>query len=156
MALDKIVIRFVYSAISANVRDMQIHLAVAPQMSFFNPALPLHRQLPEDFPSCWRRATYNVFRRYFGINTRWYVHSHLVWLRLSLLFNKKSPCRVTSSCSRLGDFSSFPPQLSNIWSPPAELWVYLREISLAIFAAMSHNAKRMGMRSQTFVHLLDQ
>src|SRR3954453_15201473 len=34
-------------------------------------------------PRCFFSCPYNVFRRHFGINTTWYLHSHLLWLRLS-------------------------------------------------------------------------
>jgi len=34
-------------------------------------------------PKCFRRLPYNTFRRDFGINTTWYLHSHFEWLKLS-------------------------------------------------------------------------
>src|SRR5271165_1900037 len=35
-------------------------------------------------PKCCLSSLYSVFLRHFGINTTWYLHSHLVWLRLSI------------------------------------------------------------------------
>src|SRR5436309_14945032 len=35
-------------------------------------------------PKCCRNSPYSVFLRHFGINTTWYLHSHFVWLRLSI------------------------------------------------------------------------
>jgi len=35
-------------------------------------------------PKCLRSSPYSTFRRHFGINTTWYLHSHFVWLRLSI------------------------------------------------------------------------
>ena len=37
-------------------------------------------------PNRWRRTPYKAFLRYLGINTMWYLHSHLVWLKLSFSF----------------------------------------------------------------------
>jgi hypothetical protein len=34
-------------------------------------------------PKCFRRLPYNTFRRHFGINTTWYLHSQFEWLKLS-------------------------------------------------------------------------
>src|SRR5271157_1060850 len=34
-------------------------------------------------PKCRRSSPYRIFLRHLGINTTWYLHSHLVWLRLS-------------------------------------------------------------------------
>src|SRR5829696_3774783 len=34
-------------------------------------------------PRCFFNCPYNVCLRHFGINTTWYLHSHLLWLRLS-------------------------------------------------------------------------
>jgi hypothetical protein len=36
-------------------------------------------------PKYLRSCPYNVFLRILGMNTTWYLHSHLVWLRLSSL-----------------------------------------------------------------------
>jgi hypothetical protein len=33
---------------------------------------------------CRRSSPYNIFLRHFGINTTWYLHSHLLWLRFSI------------------------------------------------------------------------
>jgi hypothetical protein len=74
-------------------------------------------------PNWWRRAPYNAFLRYFGMNTMWYWHSHLVWLRLSTSFTKVSfPCDFKRFTDRRLSF--FTPELSNCWSPPAKLGVY--------------------------------
>src|SRR5271165_1852321 len=35
-------------------------------------------------PKCCLSSLYSVFLRHFGINTTWYLHSHLIWLRLSI------------------------------------------------------------------------
>ena len=37
-------------------------------------------------PICFLRLPYRVFSRYFGIQTRWYLQSYVVWLKLLLLF----------------------------------------------------------------------
>src|SRR6516164_368217 len=34
-------------------------------------------------PRCRRNSPYSTFLRHLGMNTTWYLHSHLVWLRLS-------------------------------------------------------------------------
>src|SRR5664280_995836 len=34
-------------------------------------------------PKYFLRSPYNAFRRPFGINTTWYLHSHFEWLKLS-------------------------------------------------------------------------
>src|ERR1019366_3621981 len=34
-------------------------------------------------PKYFRNSPYNAFRRPFGINTTWYLHSHFEWLKLS-------------------------------------------------------------------------
>ena len=79
-------------------------------------------------PIRWRKEPYNAFRRYFGINTMWYLHSHRVCFRLSMSFNKVSfPCDFERFTDRRLSF--FTPELSNSWSPPAKLGVYLREIT---------------------------
>ena len=72
-------------------------------------------------PSCWRRAPYNAFLRYFGMYTMWYLHSHFVWLRLSTSFIKKSPFRVTLSGSRIGDFL-FSPRNCQTPGVPQQSW----------------------------------
>jgi hypothetical protein len=56
---------------------------VRQQMPFFDPALLLLGKLPEHLAQCFRRLPYNTFRRHFGINTTWYLHSHFEWLKLS-------------------------------------------------------------------------
>lgn len=33
-------------------------------------------------PQWFLNCRYNVLRRHFGINTTWYLHSHLLWLRV--------------------------------------------------------------------------
>src|SRR5664279_5173226 len=39
--------------------------------------------LPNTSPKYFRNSPYNSFRRPFGINTTWYLHSHFEWLKLS-------------------------------------------------------------------------
>src|SRR5579863_658429 len=34
-------------------------------------------------PQYRRNSAYSTFRRHLGMNTTWYLHSHLVWFRLS-------------------------------------------------------------------------
>jgi hypothetical protein len=59
-------------------------------------------------PIRWRKAPYNAFFRYFGINTMWYLHSHRVCFRLSRSFNKVSfPC----------DFERFTDQRLSFFHP---------------------------------------
>ena len=63
--------------------DVRNRRHVAP---FFDPAHLLLGKLPEHLAKCFRRLPYNTFRRHFGINTTWYLHSHFEWLKLSNLF----------------------------------------------------------------------
>jgi hypothetical protein len=53
---------------------------------------------------CPQEPPVSTLRRHFGINTTWYLHSHLVWLRLSISSIVEIPSRVLDG-SRLGVFS---------------------------------------------------
>src|SRR5207302_9124700 len=60
----------------------QVHLVQALVLLLLVPdVVPNHRLIP---PQCCRNSPYSVFLRHFGINTTWYLHSHFVWLRLSI------------------------------------------------------------------------
>src|ERR1700745_2421161 len=39
-------------------------------------------------PRCFLNSPYRVFLRHLGMNTTWYLHSHLVWLRLVLVHRR--------------------------------------------------------------------
>src|SRR5436190_16025638 len=45
-------------------------------------------------PRCRRNSAYRVFLRHLGMNTTWYLHSHLVWLKLSNSSIDGTPFRV--------------------------------------------------------------
>ena len=47
-------------------------------MPFFDPAFPLFGQLPKYRTEISLQVAYSTFRRYFGMKTTWYLHSHLV------------------------------------------------------------------------------
>jgi hypothetical protein len=70
-------------------------------------------------PMCFLRLPYRTFFRYFGIQTRWYLQSHVVWLKL-LLFFIESLLEV--SFGRFTDrrLSYILPQLSNSGSLPSK------------------------------------
>src|SRR3990170_7248064 len=42
-------------------------------------------------PKWHRNSPYNVFLRHLGMNITWYLHSHFVWLRLSISSIANSP-----------------------------------------------------------------
>src|SRR5208283_1286450 len=52
-------------------------------------------------PRCRLSSSYNVFLRHFGMNTIWYLHSHLVWLKAFHLVHRELPF-VCFGGSRLG------------------------------------------------------
>ena len=97
-------------------RYQHMHM-VAQEVPFFYPALS---NCLSTSSSCWRRAPYNAFLRYFGMYTMWYLHSHFVWLRLTT-FIKKSPFRATLSGSRIGDFL-FSPRNCQTPGVPQQSW----------------------------------
>ncbi len=88
--------------------------------------LEVFQQLPQERLH-W---VYIALRRYLGINTTWYLHSHFVWLKLlmsfmSLLCTNPSLVCVKETLS----YTCIPvkprlPELSNFRSPPAKLGVY--------------------------------
>src|SRR5215469_5366925 len=60
-------------------RDQYVHV-IRHQMPLFNSAFLAPRQLVEY--SAQRRICPNSnFLRYVGVNTTWYLHSHVVWFR---------------------------------------------------------------------------
>ena len=63
--------------------DHHVHV-IGQQMPFFDSTLLLHSQLAEYFSQVLPQLPYSVFLRHFGMNTTWYLHSHFVWLRLSI------------------------------------------------------------------------
>src|ERR1700730_17192127 len=52
-------------------------------MTFLDPASFCTASLRNTSPKCGLNWTYRVFLRHLGMNTTWYLHSHLVWLKLS-------------------------------------------------------------------------
>jgi len=84
-------------------------------------------------PRYFLSPPYSSFFRYLGIHTKWYLHSHLVWLKLCLLSNESLLVPELWAVHNWEAFS-FPqicqfPEMSNSGSPPAEPGVYLNEIT---------------------------
>src|SRR6516165_6654688 len=51
-------------------------------------------------PTCFLNSPYSALRRHLGMNTTWYLHSHFVWLRLSILSIVEIPSRVLGGSRR--------------------------------------------------------
>ena len=70
-----------------------------------------------------RKSPYNTFLRYLGIQTMWYLQSHLVCFKL---LNSSIKNLLSVNFERFAESGGFLifPYLSNFMSPPAEPGVY--------------------------------
>src|ERR1051326_2816689 len=69
-------------------------------------------------PRCFLNSPYRVLLRHLGMNTTWYLHSHLVWLRLSYSSIVELSSRVRGG-SRVASFvDGRLPQMSNFYCHP--------------------------------------
>src|ERR1700739_3068421 len=83
------------------------------RLSFCSPSLR------NTSPKCRRNSPYNAFLRHFGMNTTWYLHSHFVWLRLSISSIVKFP--VVCLAAHVREFPRWTPVSVNLLLPsPAE------------------------------------
>src|SRR5689334_8074215 len=85
-------------------------------MPFLDPTLFCSANLRNTSPKYRRSSPYNTFLRHLGINTTWYLHSHFVWLRLSIssiAYSLSCAWRLTS-----GSFRDGLRYLSNFYCLP--------------------------------------
>src|SRR5947209_12959671 len=68
-------------------------------------------------PRCTRNWLYSVFLRHFGMNTMWYLHSHLVWFKLLNLSIVALP--FVCLAAHVGSLYNWtPPKTSNFYCHP--------------------------------------
>jgi hypothetical protein len=98
-------------------RDHHGHM-IGQQMPFFDPTLFLLRQLAEYLAHTAAVLHTAACAGPWGINTTWYLHSHLVWLRLSIASIANSLSWALAATS--GSLCDGLRYLSNFYCLPAE------------------------------------